>query len=324
MSILVIGLGSMGKRRVRDLLHLQKDKVVGWDIREDRRLDAEKKFGICTFASLEDALQETPRAIVISTPPDLHMQYAHLACDLDIPFFTEASVTLDGVKELVDKVKQKPALVAAPSCTMRFHPAIAILKDLVSRRVVGDKAFFLYHSGQYLPDWHPYEDYRSYYVSRRETGGCREIVTFEWIWLTSIFGPIHSGIVDKAKVSSLEADIDDVYQMQLRFADGTYGQITVDVVSRIPTRKFAVIGDKGTINWDFFVPEINVYLGEEKRTTSIDVTTGDRFFQYEDMYVSEMKAFLQAINGERSFPHNFESDLVLLTFLQKSENAAKR
>lgn len=319
MAILVIGLGSMGKRRVRDLLHLQKERVIGWDIREDRRLEVEERFGIQTYSFLEDAWQEKIGAVVISTPPDTHMQYAHLASDHRIPFFTEASVMVEGVWELIDKLKKVPSLVAAPSCTMRFHPAIAIMKDLVTRNVIGDRLFFHYHSGQYLPDWHPYEDYRSFYVSRRKTGGCREIVPFEWIWLTFVFGSIQAGKAVKTKVSNLDADIDDVYQMILHFADGTYGQVTVDVVSRIPTRNFSLTGEQGTITWNFFTPEVTLYLAKEKTSTTIEVLTGNRAFHYEDMYVEEMRAFLRALAGEQAFPHTYEEDFALLDMLEQIE-----
>ncbi|MGG1664121.1 Gfo/Idh/MocA family protein [Brevibacillus sp. NRS-1366] len=321
MPILVIGLGSMGKRRIRDLLALQEREVTGWDPRDDRRKEAEQRFGIRTFSSLVAAMQESIYAIVISTPPDTHMQYAHIAADRKIPFFTEASVTSDGIASLIEKLSATPELIAAPSCTMMFHPAVSIIHDLVKRKAVGEKMFFHYHSGQYLPDWHPYEDYRTYYVSKKETGGCREIVPFEWMWITSIFGPIRGLSAAIGKVSQLDAEIDDVYQMIVSLSDGTRGQITIDVVSRIPTRRFVLIGEEGTITWDFFSRDVILYTGSGKRTTTIAVLHEGRPFHYEDMYCSEMKAFLAAIEG-RPFPHDYVRDLSLLKTLEQMEREA--
>lgn len=319
MAFAVIGLGSMGKRRVRDLLTLTGKKVIGWDLRADRRREAEMKFGIDTYESLEEMLEEKLDAIIISTPPDKHMPYAHLAADLQVPFFTEASVPTDGMQELVEKLRKNPGLVAAPSCTMRFHPAVSLIQQLVAKKTVGEQSFFSYHSGQYLPDWHPYEDYRTFYVSKRDTGGCREIVPFEWMWLTSIFGPIQMGYAMKQKVSKLDADIDDVYQMIMKFEDGTQGHVTVDVVSRIPTRLFTLIGERGTLTWNFFSSEIEVFHGDSKQTTRYEVRSDDRPFQYEDMYLNEMRAFLGAISGEKPFPHDYEQDLALLVQLKSLE-----
>lgn len=321
MSILVIGLGSMGKRRIRDLLYLQKDEVTGWDPRDDRRKEAEQRFGIRTFSSLEEAMREPIRAMVISTPPDTHMQYAHMAADRNIPFFTEASVTSEGMSSLIAKLSAAPQLLAAPSCTMMFHPAVSIIRDLVKQNAVGEKMFFHYHSGQYLPDWHPYEDYRDYYVSKKETGGCREIVPFEWVWITSLFGPINGMVAAIGKVSKLDADIDDVYQMIVSLSDGTRGQMTVDVVSRIPTRHFVLLGEEGTVTWDFFSDEVIVYAGSSKQATAIPVLYEGRPFRYEDMYRSEMKAFLAAMEGKR-FPHDYVRDLSLLRTLERLEREA--
>ena len=77
MKIGVVGLGSMGKRRVRDLLDLGAD-VVGFDVRDDRCTQGRDMFGIATRESFAGLLAERPRAIVISTPPDVHARYYEL------------------------------------------------------------------------------------------------------------------------------------------------------------------------------------------------------------------------------------------------------
>src|SRR5436190_1017169 len=79
-----------------------------------------------------------------------------------------------------------------------------------ARGTIGRPLAFTHHVGQYLPDWHPWEDYRTFYVSRRATGAAREIVLFELNWLSSLFGPVTAVTGMKAKLSSLEADIDDI------------------------------------------------------------------------------------------------------------------
>ena len=53
MIIVVIGLGSMGKRRIRLVKEMYPDYVVvGIDGREDRRVESEKLFHITTFGSI--------------------------------------------------------------------------------------------------------------------------------------------------------------------------------------------------------------------------------------------------------------------------------
>ena len=93
MKFLVIGLGSMGKRRVRNLIALgYKDSVVGFDPRVDRT-DESNEYGIETFNDFDEAVtKHKPDAFLISTPPNLHMKYAYFASENNISCFIEASV----------------------------------------------------------------------------------------------------------------------------------------------------------------------------------------------------------------------------------------
>src|SRR6478672_2355215 len=132
MRFLIIGLGSMGKRRVRNLQYLKIEELAGFDPRADRRDEAASKYGIPTFENFDKALSSfQPDALIISTPPDLHVKYAQLALSNNCHFFSEASVVDDQMDELISLARQLPELVAAPSCTMRFHPSIQAIKEIV-------------------------------------------------------------------------------------------------------------------------------------------------------------------------------------------------
>ena len=151
MRILIIGLGSMGKRRAGNLLGLSRvTEVRGWDPREDRRQEAEAQRGITTFVELDQAYDWKPDAIVISTPPNYHTIYAKQAATLKIPFFVEASVLDDGLDEVVGILNDNHAL-GVPSCTMRFHPDVQAMKRLIEDGALGDptnRIGFTYHMGQ--------------------------------------------------------------------------------------------------------------------------------------------------------------------------------
>jgi predicted dehydrogenase len=201
MKFLIVGLGSMGKRRIRNLKYLKAGEIIGFDTMEARRNEAEEKYGIKTFDNFDKAIKEEPDALVISTPPDLHVKYAMEAAKHNKHFFMEASVVDEGIAELIVLCRSKK-IVAAPSCTMRFQSSIKKLKELADSKVIGDVLLFTHHSGQYLPDWHPWEDYRKFYVARRATGAVREIVSFELVWralliflpnIESSSNPLHIG-----------------------------------------------------------------------------------------------------------------------------------
>lgn len=325
MKFLVIGLGSMGKRRVRCLQALKVEGVVGFDPREDRRKEAAEKYGIKTYEKVEDALGDVD-AFVISTPPDLHMIYAKIAVTNNKHFFCEASVTDDGMAEVMEMLK-KTKVVAAPSCTMRFHPAVKIIQEQVAKNAIGRLEAFTAHCGQWLPDWHPWEDYRTYYVSKRATGACREIVPFELTWLTGVLGGFNKVTAMRGKISDLDCDIDDIYQLLLRGESGVYGHLMVDVLARYPNRSLRLIGSEGTIDWVADTKEVRVYTTASgkweifKEPTS-KVEEGYSYLSAEGMYVEEMQSYANACAGTGTWPYSMDDDHRVLNVLYKAEKAS--
>ena len=58
MKFLVVGLGSMGKRRIRLLKsNYSNIELVGVDTKEDRKKEAEKLFNIKTYDNLDKAIE---------------------------------------------------------------------------------------------------------------------------------------------------------------------------------------------------------------------------------------------------------------------------
>jgi len=326
MKFLVIGLGSMGKRRVRNLQYIKAGEIIGFDLRADRRKEAEKKYKIQTFGDFEKAMNQNPDALVISTPPDLHMKYAIIAAQKNKHFFTEASVVDEGMDKLIALCNGKK-IVAAPSCTMRFHPSIKKIKELVAAGAVGKPLAFTYHSGQYLPDWHPWEDYRKFYVAKKRTGAAREIVPFELMWLTWVLGDIETLSCLKGKLSKLDVEIDDVYQILMSFKNGVLGHMLVDVVARVPYRTFRLLGGDGVIEWDWAAKQLKVFTAKEKKWAEYPVEEGkpeEGYLAGEKMYIDEMNQFLKAIKGKEKYPYSFHEDKKILNLLYMAERSSER
>ena len=329
MRFLIVGLGSMGKRRVRNLRYLKVDDIAGFDPRGDRRDEAASKYGISTFENFDNALASfRPDALIISTPPDLHVRYAKLAISNNCHFFSEASVVDDEMDELINLARQRPELVAAPSCTMRFHPSIQAIKQIVHDGQFGKPLLLTYHSGLWLPDWHPWEDYRSFYVARRKTGACREIVPFELSWLTWLLGPVEFVTGMRGKLSTLDADIDDAYQVLLQFRSGLLGHLLVDVIARAPVRSFRLCSETATIEWDAMSKQVKLYTAQAREWQVIPepeqiqepgyVATG------ENLYIEEMRAFIASCEGKQKWGYSLEEDKSMLDLLSAIEQSWDR
>jgi len=323
MKVLVVGLGSMGKRRVRNLQALGISDLAGVDARADRRAEAELKYKLRTFSTREAALEENWVAAVISLPPDLHVVAAQACVARRIGFFVEASVVLEGLSELADVV-DTTGTVAMPSCTMRYFPGPRRIGEIVQSGQLGRPLFWRYHSGQYLPDWHPWEPISEYYVSRRATGGCREIVPFELTWLTYVFGTVTTVRGGRHKVGELEADIDDLYTAELTQSGGLIGQLTVDVLSRPPVRDFRLIAAGGAIRWDGIANTLQVSQGQQS-WEQVELRAGipeAGYINPEEPYIEEMKDFLALVKSGTPPKYSLRDDIRILKVLGAIERSS--
>src|SRR4030042_2290051 len=323
MKFLVIGLGSMGKRRIRNLQHLGERGIIGFDLRDDRRKEVEEKYNIKAFGDIDKAMAAKPDALVISTPPNHHIEYELMAVKNKKHFFCEAGIFTDKLDE-VKKLAEKNKLVAAPSCTMRFNQSVKKIKELVEQKKIGKLVAVTYHMGQYLPDWHPWEGITDYYVGQKETAATREMVPFELEWLTWIMGGIKEMSCIKGKVSNLEADIEDVYQLIFRFENNAIGNMLIEVVSRSPLRILRIIGDEGTIVWDWLDDTIRLYEAETKKWTDFKEEKGFKekgYLAKEDMYIEEIRNFVNAIKGKEKYIYSIDDDLKILGLLSTAEKA---
>lgn len=311
----------MGSRRVRNLQALGLSEVVGFEPRADRRSSARDAYGIKVYDDLAAAFGCDPAAVVISAPPRAHAELAAETVARRLPFFSELNLLPGGLPEIV-RAAAAHGVLAASSCTLRFHPSILRMKRLVEGGSLGRVLAFTYHSGQYLPDWHPWEDYRSFFAARRETGACREILAFELAWLTWMFGSVESAKGFGAKVSDLDAEIEDVYQVLYRFTSGALGHLLVDAVARVPVRHLRVLCADGVIEWRASDKALRVFDAVAGAWTTHDEPAQEVREGYvapEDMYVEEMRAFLQATRGEASYPYQLAEELANLELLEAAE-----
>jgi len=323
MKFLIIGLGSMGQRRVRCLRSLGYEGIVGCDLREDTRGKVKEKYKIEVASNIDNVVLKSTDVIFISTPPDKHNEYIKLAIEKGKSAFVEASVILGGLEEL-NKLAKKQSVLIAPSCTMKFHPAIKDIKNIVASRQYGKVTNFSYHSGQYLPDWHPWESVKDFYVGRKETGGCREIIPFELTWIVDILGFPKNAVGFYGKTMNVGADIDDTYNISLDFL-GAYGNLIVDVTSRYATRSLILNMELGQILWRWDENMVKVYDAISQRWIHYYYSQGQAAEGYnkniaEDMYIEETSSFINAVEGKGTFPNSLDEDIKVLRLLCKLED----
>ena len=108
MRILVVGLGSMGRRRIRLLKKINEDlDIIGIDSQEDRCRQAEEEFHIRTMNDLNEAIETMqPQCVVTSTSPLSHAEIIRVCLEKDCHVFTELNLVADGYDENIRLAKE--------------------------------------------------------------------------------------------------------------------------------------------------------------------------------------------------------------------------
>jgi predicted dehydrogenase len=325
-KILVIGLGSMGKRRVRNLQKLGYKNIIGFDLREDRCVESKREYGIKTFTNFAFAITESPNILIISTPPHLHDEYINYAIKHKIPFFSELNLFSNVVKKSIKKIN-KTSIIGCSSSTMRFHPVVKKLKNILDKKTIG-RIFMVNHQvGHYLPNWHPWEDYHDFFVSRKDTGGAKELVPVELNWLTYLFSDIKSVVGNVRKISDLDVDIDDVYQAILNFDNNITCTLTIDVFSKPSFKETKIIGEKGIILVDFQTGKIKINKGKKWEIINLKINKVAKGYlgltPPEKLYEEELHSFLKFVKNKTNTIFTLENELKLLRVLDGIEKSSK-
>lgn len=319
MKVLQIGLGSMGKRRIRNLQYLGFRDIIGYDIREDRLKEAKNLYGIDVVSNFQLIDFNTITHIIVSTPPDMHSEYIKLAIHYEKHAFIEASVLDDQYDDLIRDLKKKDCLIA-PSCTMRFDPLNQKVKEILDSKILGKNIFLQHHFGLYLPYWHPYESIKDFYVSKRITGAAREIVPFDLVYISWFIGKPKGRISGMlTRTGTLDIDIDDIYSLQYKTEDKCHVQFTIDVVSKKAYRTTRIVCENGSIELDTVKGELSIYSAIENKwqlytRNQLSITKST-----EEMYILEMEKFIKASLKKDTWQYNLEEDWEILKWLYLAE-----
>lgn len=324
MNVLVVGLGSMGKRRIRLMLQVEESlNIIGVDSNEERCTEIEHNYGIKCYKSLEDTLkQNTFDCSFVCTAPLSHSRIIIELLNKGINVFTEINLVSDHYQQIIDLAKNREKTVFLSS-TFLYRKDI----QYIINRVQSHRVNYQYHSGQYLPDWHPWEDYNNFFVADKKTNGCREILTIELPWIIKCFGKISKWYVLKDKMSNLRLDYNDNYLIMLEHENGNRGQIIVDIVSRLARRNLEVYGEDLQLFWGGAPDSLKEYFIDTKETKKI-VTYEEisRIAGYcdniiENAYLDEIITFFAQIQGDASkeVMYDLNRDIDVLNIIDKIE-----
>ena len=324
MKIIVIGLGSMGKRRLRLLSERIDVELFGIDSQESRCEEVKEKFGITCFKSITEAVEaENIEAAVISTSPLSHAAIIKECLTHNLHVFTEINLVQDGYEENMALAKEKNLVLFLSSTFLYRKETQTIIEKVQNAKCPLN---YIYHVGQYLPDWHPWESYNSYFIGNPRTNGCREIMAIDLPWVVSAFGPIKSVSAIKSKNTELNITYNDNYLITLEHESGHKGVFAVDVVARKSGRNIEIFGEQLHLSWNGTADSLKVFNIEEKKDEIISFddasehVEGYAAFVTENPYREELNFFLKQIADRDYSPAwDFEKDKVVLDIIDQIE-----
>lgn len=323
MNILVIGLGSMGKRRIRLIQEMfPKDRCYGVDEREDRRNEAKSLYGIECVESIDMAAEKFDiNSVFVCTSPLSHNAIIKECLSNKWHIFTELNLVADGYEENIS-LAQKNNLILFLSSTFFYREEIRYIRSKVENH---NKWNYVYHIGQYLPDWHPWENYKEFFIGDKRTNGCREIMAIELPWITKTFGNVVSFNVVADKMTELNIDYKDNYMIQMKHENGNKGILIVDVVSPVAVRRLEVYAENRYLQWSGTPDSLMEYDKNDDLLKLVVLSEkeehkeGYRAFVVENAYKNEIQEFMDVVLNGKEQVYGFEEDLKILNLIDQME-----
>lgn len=325
MKVLVIGCGSIGRRHIRNLLGIKAGSIFAFDTNENKISTLTNDVpSIIVSTDLSALWKEKPEVVFVTNPTAFHINYSLQAARKNCDIFIEKPLSHNrkNIGKLIEIVTAKN-IITMVGCNMRFHWAIKEIKKLIDKKAVGKIISARIETGQYLPDWHPWEDYRQMYSSKKNLGGgiildaIHEIDYAMWMFgdvekTTSIFG----------KLSSLEIDTEDIAEIILKFKNGPIVNIHMDYIQRQYSRSFKIIGDEGTIFWDINNQSVNLYDANVGKWNYIRQPDE---YDTNQMYVEEIEHFIDCVRKRKKTINDIRDSLNVLdvAFMSKRSHLAK-
>jgi predicted dehydrogenase len=249
-----------------------------------------------------------PDAVIVANPTALHLEVAIPAAEAGCHILLEKPVS--GSMELVDKLRaavKKSGSRVLVGFQFRFHPTLQMAAKLLASGAIGQVLTAHVHWGEYLPNWHPWEDYRQSYAARAGLGGGVIVtLTHPLDYIRWLAGEVDSLWSFNGHISPLEVDVEDVAEIGLHFTSGAIGGVHVNYVQRPPVHRMEIVGTGGTLRWDnadglLHLQRMPAAFGTWSANPPAPVV--EQFapaegFERNTLFLDQMRHFIAVVRGE--------------------------
>lgn len=299
VSVLICGLGSIGRRHLRHFRTLGCGPILAYRTGKATLADDSEAMPDAVFWNLNEALGHRPDVVVVCNPTSLHLESALAAVRAGCHVLIEKPLAhrLDGCEELVVESARRERVVRVAH-NLRFHPQLRRLREIISSGVpLGRPLLARAHIGGYLPDWHPWEDYRVSYAARCELGGGAALTNIhELDYLLWLFGPARRFSGLEAPLHPLGTDVDEIAAFVLEHANGPLSVATLSLAHKPQQRTLNISFTGGNASLDLLSGRLQLMLADG----TVREESPPKGFSMDDTYRAQAADFLGATRGQPS------------------------
>lgn len=321
--LLIVGLGSIGKRHLR----IARELVPEADIRvlRHRPCSEAPQFSDGCMSDLCTVSEFMPQAAIISTPATFHLHIAEELAKIGCHLFIEKplAANLQEVSEFLELVR-KETIQCLVGYNLRYLPSLVEFRRLLHEGVIGKPLSVHSEIGQFLPNWRPGTDYREGVSARHDLGGGVLLeLSHEIDYLRWIFGEVKWVSSWVGRLSDLEIDVEDSAKLMMGFSmPGSDAEIlaslNMDFIRRDTTRNCIVVGSDGSLRWNGLTGTVECY-------SSISNSWQEVFsFQHQrnDSYRLQMQHFLNVIEGSQQVYVTGEDGMAVLKIIDAARRSS--
>jgi predicted dehydrogenase len=298
MKFLISGLGSIGRRHFRNLLALGERDIL---LHRTHRatLPDDDLTGFPVETDLASALAHRPDALIVANPTAVHLAVAIPAAQAGCHILIEKPISnsLDGVNQLAAALQHGGGQCLV-GFQFRYHPGLRQVKAWLDAALIGTPLSARAHWGEYLPGWHPWEDYTQGYAARPDLGGGVVLTLSHPLdYLCWLLGKVDS-LWAFTSNQGLGMPVEDTAEIGLRFTSGCLGSLHLDYNQRPPSHTLEITGTQGRILWDNGDGVARLYQAEG--TQDWQIATPPQGFERNWLFMDELRHFLAVMRGEEN------------------------
>ena len=305
-NALILGCGSIGQRHIKNLKSIGVKSIYALRSRKGYHKNLDDTLDVLEIENWNEVAKLKPDIAIISNPTSLHLETAIKLSPHVKGIFMEKplSNSLEGVDKLKTEIKNNKN-VFFMGHNLMFHPIIKNIKEFINSNELGKILNIQCQVGQWLPDWHPYEDYKKAYFAKKDLGGGVALTLIHEIHLAiELAGkPLEvCGMKSVSSLLNLESDIDVISDTMIKHESGCISQIHMDYIQKPMHRSGTITFERGWASYDFNENKIIIQISEN---TKPEVLWSDNNYDVNKMYLKQLECFINYVEEHR-ISHSYD------------------